>query len=88
MIRSAYGLVWLLLQSATMNPNDGGRRATAEKVLFLGTPCPLCGVTGCVWVGAVEEEIANNIRADFPRWSPQEGACERCIEAYTPPRLI
>lgn len=87
-IRSAYGLVRLLLDKVTMNPNDGRRRATAEKILFLGTPCPLCRVTGRVWVGAFEEEIANNIRAVFPRWSREEGACERCIAAYTPPRLI
>lgn len=71
-----------------MKLNDDRRGPFAQKVLFLGTPCPLCGLTAGVWVGAIEEEITDNIRADFPRWSPEEGACARCIEAYTPPRLI
>ncbi|MBI2359538.1 MAG: hypothetical protein HYV04_11675 [Deltaproteobacteria bacterium] len=71
-----------------MNFKDDRRGVSVRKELFLGTPCPLCGLTAGVWVGPIEEGITDNIRADFPRWSPEEGACERCIDAYTPPRLI
>jgi len=71
-----------------MKVTDDRCSAVVLKVLFLGTPCPLCSFAGHVWVGGMEEEIIENIRDDFPRWSPEEGACERCIEAYRPPRLI
>ncbi|HWP60242.1 MAG TPA: hypothetical protein VNL14_20275 [Candidatus Acidoferrales bacterium] len=41
-----------------------------------------------IWVGSIDTAIAERIRRDFPRWTPEAGACERCIESYSPPRLI
>ena len=58
-----------------------------EQVLYLGTACPLCGEPTAVWVGDAVAEIAENVRSGFPRWTPEMGACARCIESYMPRRL-
>jgi len=47
-----------------------------------GAPCPLCGFPTHAWAGEVEEEVQEMIRADFPAWRPEDGACARCVEAY------
>jgi len=47
-----------------------------------GAPCPLCGFPTYTWVSPVPENIAALIATDFPGWSPEEGACERCVECY------
>jgi hypothetical protein len=48
-----------------------------------GAPCPLCGFSTFNW--AAEEALANaanGIRSEFPDWSPQQGACRRCVDIY------
>jgi hypothetical protein len=62
--------------------------AEKTKVLFFGTACPLCGSSACVWTGGFEEEISEKIQQDFPRWTPDAGACGQCIKAYMPRRFI
>ena len=50
-----------------------------------GGPCPLCGFPTFEWAWEDErprEPIVAAIRADFPRWSVDHGACKRCIEVY------
>jgi len=49
-----------------------------------GAPCPLCRFSTFRWVMPTESDsaIVERIRADFPRWHPQEGVCERCYERY------
>ena len=50
-----------------------------------GVRCPLChfptreGV--CDWEGE-RAAIVEAIRADYPRWSPSQGACLQCVELY------
>lgn len=50
-----------------------------------GASCPLCRFSTFDWAEDVEtlpEEALDAILADYPEWTPDEGACERCIEAY------
>lgn len=44
-----------------------------------GHPCPLCGFPTHQWATDLPEE---GIRADYPRWQPEEGACLQCAEIY------
>lgn len=65
-----------------------------EPILLPGTPCPLCRFPTHAWVltwthtessrsnGTTEPEVLDLIQADFPNWSPRDGACERCVELY------
>jgi hypothetical protein len=48
-----------------------------------GAPCPLCGFSTFTWAepGACEKATAK-IRAEFPQWTPDQGACRRCVEVY------
>jgi len=59
-----------------------------ERVLFLSVVCPLCGSGTHIWTEGIDIEVSEKIRKDFPRWTPEAGACDQCIEAYTPMRLI
>ncbi|GIX47154.1 MAG: hypothetical protein KatS3mg131_1365 [Candidatus Tectimicrobiota bacterium] len=59
--------------------------AAAEKVLLLGSSCPLCRFPTFRWAEGLKqlpEEVLAALKADFPEWVPQDGACERCIEVY------
>lgn len=53
-----------------------------SNLKFPGSPCPLCGFPTYAWVEAFGEQVARFIQQDFPWWEPEEGACERCGEAY------
>ncbi len=48
-----------------------------------GAPCPLCGFPTFMWERTIPEPVAARIAADFPTWSPAQGACERCVEGYS-----
>lgn len=52
----------------------------AEKIP--GAPCPLCGFPTHSWAKEIEPLVAAGIRADFPDWQAEEGACGRCVERY------
>jgi hypothetical protein len=48
-----------------------------------GAPCPLCGFPTFAWAEAAPlAEHAAAIGADFPHWTPEQGACRRCSEIY------
>lgn len=49
-----------------------------------GAPCPLCGFPTFDWADASRfggQTVAAILR-EFPRWSPQQGACGRCLAIY------
>ncbi|MBI4329480.1 MAG: hypothetical protein HY685_06415 [Chloroflexi bacterium] len=75
----------LLLQRAG-TVADGG--SPLKKVLLPASPCPLCHFPTYSWVEEFNELITGLIKRDFPRWEPEEGACERCTEIYKSQQAI
>lgn len=55
-----------------------------KKTLLPGSQCPLCQFRTYHWVDNPEYEshLVDAIKKDFPEWESEDGACERCIEAY------
>lgn len=55
-----------------------------KKTLLPGAQCPLCQFRTYHWVDNIEKEpaLVELIKVDFPDWEPEDGACERCVEAY------
>ena len=49
-----------------------------------GASCPLCDFPTFDWAdtGVVTNQIAEQIAAEFPDWSPEQGLCNRCLETY------
>lgn len=49
-----------------------------------GAPCPLCGFPTFAWADLARAgaRVLTAIRAEFPDWTPEHGACARCVEAY------
>ena len=49
-----------------------------------GAPCPLCGFATFHWAtpSQLEGETRQLIAKEFPAWSPEQGACSRCVEVY------
>ena len=49
-----------------------------------GAPCPLCGFPTFAWaeVASLTNEALDAIRAEFPHWVPEQGACARCFQIY------
>ena len=47
-----------------------------------GARCPLCHFPTFQWAATIAPTVADEIRADFPAWNLNEGACERCVERY------
>ena len=49
-----------------------------------GAPCPLCGFPTFAWASPerLTESAVSAIRTEFPRWTPEQGACARCSEIY------
>jgi hypothetical protein len=49
-----------------------------------GASCPLCGFSTFQWGGAEQlgGEVGKAILREFPRWTPEQGACERCVEIF------
>lgn len=49
-----------------------------------GAACPLCDFSTFTWAdpAALRPEIAARVAAEFPAWSPEQGLCHRCLEAY------
>lgn len=61
-----------------------------NKVLLPGSLCPLCQFRTYSWVEDIEKdpEIVRAVKNDFPDWSPEDGACDRCVEMYKSRRAI
>ncbi|MEK7842333.1 MAG: hypothetical protein AAB197_06620 [Deltaproteobacteria bacterium] len=60
-----------------------------EKMSYWsGRPCPLCQFPTYKWADDIKlqdenaKKLQNAIKADFPKWTAEEGACERCAELY------
>lgn len=57
-----------------------------EKIFLPGTPCPLCKFPTYTWMedieGCTDKGVIRSIQKDFPKWIPEDGSCERCIEGY------
>jgi hypothetical protein len=49
-----------------------------------GAPCPLCGFATFAWAetSAFSDATAAAIKAEFPHWTPADGACQRCVAIY------
>lgn len=49
-----------------------------------GAACPLCDFPTFAWADAeaLSPEMAGCIVAEFPAWTPEQGLCGRCMEAY------
>ena len=49
-----------------------------------GGSCPLCHFPTFEWtdVLALAPEIITTLRAQFAQWTPDQGACKRCVEIY------
>lgn len=49
-----------------------------------GAPCPLCEFPTFSWaqVDRLPPETITRVAQDFPIWTPIDGMCERCLEAY------
>ncbi|MDR7522885.1 MAG: hypothetical protein QN168_10510 [Armatimonadota bacterium] len=67
---------------AALESPSGSAAADRAPEPILGAPCPLCGFPTFAWAGVVPEAVVACIAADFPDWSPESGACERCVEGY------
>lgn len=61
-----------------------------KKILLPGSLCPLCQFRTYRWVENLGEDVetVQDIRQDFPGWSPEDGACDRCVEMYKARRAI
>lgn len=49
-----------------------------------GAACPLCGFATFAWadIDGLSLQTTTAIRAEFPAWTPDQGACRRCVEIY------
>ena len=49
-----------------------------------GGSCPLCHFPTFEWtnVPALAPEILASLHSQFPHWTPDQGACKRCVEIY------
>lgn len=50
-----------------------------------GTSCPLCGFSTFDWTAdwnRIPPAAVEAIRADFPGWGPDQGACRQCSDVY------
>lgn len=65
---------------------ENGTRGTVIQVggrlLFQGSPCPLCSFPTYRWMEISDREVIEAIQADYPRWEAEQGACERCVDLY------
>lgn len=74
-------------------PLLGGDAADAElekekQTYWSGRSCPLCNFPTHKWADDINLEdekaikLKDAIKADFPKWTAEEGVCERCAELY------
>jgi hypothetical protein len=49
-----------------------------------GSPCPLCQFPTFEWANgsALSVETLAKLGGQFPDWTPEQGACKRCVEIY------
>jgi hypothetical protein len=68
-------LVEWICDPRQLQPNSGPRP---------GAACPLCGFPTFSWANEARftDETVAAIRAEFPHWTLEQGACARCLEIY------
>lgn len=57
-----------------------------ESAMLPGLLCPICGFPTYQWAtnpDQIEGDVVEHIRQDVPDWRPEQGICERCLEAWT-----
>ena len=61
-----------------------------KKTLLPGAQCPLCQFRTYDWAENLDLEsyVVESIKKDFPEWVPEDGVCERCIEAFKPRSVL
>ncbi len=49
-----------------------------------GAACPLCGFPTFAWAdaGSLGTALRTRVETEFPTWLPEQGLCQRCLEAY------
>jgi hypothetical protein len=64
--------------------NPRGLREVLAPGPVPGAVCPLCGFTTHAWADTypVRAHVLDRIVAEFPTWTPADGLCGRCLEAY------
>ncbi|MBI2371266.1 MAG: hypothetical protein HYV08_13725 [Deltaproteobacteria bacterium] len=66
-------------------PSGAAAAAPRTRALLPGSLCPLCRFPSHEFVERFDHlapALIELIRQDFPGWSPDQGACERCVELY------
>jgi hypothetical protein len=66
-----------LLKAAGVSDGSSGARSP-------GGLCPLCGFPTFDWADAagLDPQALAPVRADYPDWKPEEGACRQCLDSY------
>jgi hypothetical protein len=69
-----------LLALAT-DPRDLSKRPHPTP----GAACPLCGFPTFEWaeLTGIDAALLRLVHSEFAHWSPEHGACKRCLEAYS-----
>ncbi|HKB15727.1 MAG TPA: hypothetical protein VKF62_06665, partial [Planctomycetota bacterium] len=71
-----------LLSLAGRSPEGDGGRSPGPAA---GSRCPICRFPTFEWsepVSSIPEQALARIRAAFPGWIPEEGACRECADRY------
>lgn len=60
------------------------RAVREQRQPLPGAPCPLCGFATFAWAAAklLAGDAGKAIACEFPNWSSDQGACQRCVEVY------
>lgn len=60
------------------------RQVKSSQQPLPGALCPLCGFPTFQWadMSRVEDRLGEAIRREFAAWSPEQGACDRCVEVF------
>jgi hypothetical protein len=63
---------------------DDPHSYSAAPESHAGGTCPLCGFSTFAWgdFHTADPAIIETIKAQFPDWTPETGACNRCLEIY------
>jgi hypothetical protein len=57
-----------------------------KSTVLPGLLCPICGFPTYQWAmdpDHIEGDVMEHIKQDVPDWKPEQGLCERCLEAWS-----
>ncbi|KAF0246749.1 MAG: hypothetical protein FD180_420 [Planctomycetota bacterium] len=81
-------ITWPLLIELSLHPKKLLRYCgihEAESPRGPGSLCPLCSFPTFEWhedAATLPVSALAQVRADFPRWDPADGACRQCLDSY------